>query len=121
MAQERPEQVAQPSRRANIQLRFTQFGVPPVEDALIIGKAAPIGSHAIAKAFEEMSPHTFRLIEVDHPVVEAVLVRVSNLRKLPENVLIPMLLRHAEAIMDETETLHLSALISVTANEEIEL
>ena len=57
----------------------------------------------------------------DHPVVEAVLVRVSDLRKLPENMLIPRLLHHAEAIMGETETLHVSALITVIANEEVEL
>lgn len=121
MSSGRENQVAQAGRRVSLEMRFTQYAVPPVKDALIIGRMAPIGSKAISKAFDEMCPNVFKLVPVDHPVIEAVLVRVSDLRRLPETELIPRLIRHAEGIMDDTEALHVSASITVMVQEEVEM
>jgi hypothetical protein len=53
-------------RRINLQLRFTQYYLPPLDSALIIGKRAPVGANGISRAFQELSPATFQLIPVDH-------------------------------------------------------
>lgn len=107
-----------PQRRINLQLRFTQYHLPPLDSALIIGKRAPVGANGISRAFQELSPATFRLIPVDHPVAEAVLVRVSDLRKLPQQELISRLLQLADQIMDETDTMHVALKFEVIVDEE---
>ena len=109
-------------RWATMSLKFEQFQLPPVRDALVIGRRAPAGSNGIARAMTEFSPGAFRLIKVDHPVIEGVLVRASDLRKVPEELLIPRLLKAAESIMDETDALHVTISIEITAEtEQIEL
>ena len=107
-----------PQRRINLQLRFTQYHLPPLDSALIIGKRAPVGANGISRAFQELSPATFRLIPVDHSVAEAVLVRVSDLRKLPQQELISRLLQLADQIMDETDTMHVALKFEVIVDEE---
>ena len=68
--------------------------------------------------YQELSPAAFRLIPVEHSVAEAVLVRVSDLRKLPQQALVRRLLPWADQIMDETDTLHVSLKFEVVVDEE---
>jgi hypothetical protein len=107
-----------PRRRINMQLRFTQYHLPPLDSALIIGKRAPVGANGISRAFQELSPETFQLIPVEHPMAEAVLVRVSDLRKLPQQALISRLLQLADQIMDEADTLHVALKFEVIVDED---
>jgi len=107
-----------PRRKINLQLRFTQYHLPPLDSALIIGKRAPVGINGISRAFQELSPAMFQLIPVEHPVAEAVLVRVSDLRKLPQQALIGRLLQFADQMMDETDTLHVALKFEVIVEEE---
>jgi hypothetical protein len=107
-----------PPRKINLQLRFTQYHLPPLDSALIIGKRAPVGANGISRAFQELSPATFRLIPVEHPVAEAVLVRASDLRKMPQEALVRRLLQIADQIMDEADTLHVSLTFEIIVHEE---
>jgi hypothetical protein len=107
-----------PQRRINIQLRFTRYEVPPLRDALIIGKRAPIGANSISRAFEELSPGAFTLIRPEHRVVEAVLIRTSDLRKLPQQELLSRLLRQADQMMDESDTLHVALDFEIIVDDE---
>ena len=106
------------TRRISLTFRFQHFALPPVRDALIIGRRAPIGSHSIARAFQEMSPGMFRLVRVEHPIIEAILVRESDLRKVPEGVLVERLIQYAQEIMDETDTLKVEVQVEVSVHEE---
>ena len=106
------------SRKINLELRFTRYHLPPLGNALIIGKRAPIGANSISRAFEELSPGEFRLIPVEHHMVEAVLVRASDLRKLTEVELVRRLLVQADEIMDETDTLHVTLHFELIVGEE---
>jgi hypothetical protein len=111
-----------PSRKINLELRLTRYHLPPLGNALIIGKRAPVGANSICRAFEELSPGAFRLIPVEHHVAEAVLVRASDLRKLPEAELIHRLLQEADQIMDETDTLHVALHFEfIIAEEDIRI
>jgi hypothetical protein len=107
-----------PRRKINLELRFTPYHLPPLDSALIIGKRAAVGANGISRAFQELSPATFELIPVEHPVAEAVLVRASDLRKLPQQALLRRLLQLADQIMDETDTLHVSLRFEVIVEEE---
>jgi hypothetical protein len=106
------------SRKINVEFRLTRYHLPPLGSALIIGKRAPVGANSISRAFEELTPGVFRLVPVEHHVAEAVLVRVSDLRKLPEEELIRRLLLQADQIMDETDTLHVTLHFEFVVGEE---
>jgi hypothetical protein len=105
-------------RKVNLELRFTPYHLPPLDSALIIGKRATVGVNGISRAFQELSPGTFQLIRVDHPVAEAVLIRASDLRKLPQEEIISRLLHEADQIMDESDTLHVKLRFEVVVSEE---
>jgi hypothetical protein len=107
-----------PPRRINMQLRITRDEVPPLKDAPIIGKRAPIGANSISRAFVGFPPGAFTLIWLDHPVIEAILIRMSDLRKLPQQELVGRLLHQAEQIMDESDTLHIALDFEILVNEE---
>jgi hypothetical protein len=107
-----------PSRKIKLELRLTQYYLPPLDNALIIGRRAAIGANSVSRAFEELSPGTFRLIPVDHHVAEAVLVRASDLRKLPEAELVRLLLSQADQIMDQTDTLHVKLHFEIIIGQE---
>jgi len=109
---------ASPSRKINLELRLTHYHLPPVDNALIIGKRAAVGANSISRAFEELSPGTFRLIPVEHHVAEAVLVKASDFLKLPEAELVRRLLVQADQIMDETDTLHVKLHFEIIIGEE---
>ena len=116
---ERVEQAdAALSRKINVEFRLTHYHLPPVDNALIIGKRAAVGANSISRAFEELTPGTFRLIPVEHHVAEAVLVKVSDLSKLAEAELIRRLLVQADQIMDETDTLHVRLHFEIIVGEE---
>ncbi len=102
-----------------MRLKFSEFGLPPVKDALVLGRLAPMGARAVHQALSDMAPGAYRLIQIDHPIIEAVVVRESDLRKIPEKDLLDLIVRHAERIMDETESLHVMLEIEVLAEEEI--
>jgi hypothetical protein len=105
-------------RRVHFTFRFAQFELPPVHSALIIGKRAPVGAIGTARAFQEMAPGMFRLVAVDHPIIEGVLLRECDLRKVAEADLVARLVRQAEKMMGETDILHVILTLEVTVEEE---
>jgi len=104
-----------------LNLRITRFELPPVRDTLVIGRMAPIGPHAIHKSLEEMTPGKFDLVESDHEIIEAFLVRKSDLRKVPREDLIAALTRRVEGIMDAGDALHVHIDMEISTSAEIAL
>ncbi|HID11083.1 MAG TPA: hypothetical protein EYP17_07260 [Candidatus Latescibacteria bacterium] len=114
-----PKAIPTGGRTIRLQATFSQFSLPPVRDALIVGKRAPIGPKALFKSLEVLVKGQFELIPVDHPVVEAVIVRKSDLRKFPTERFIPILLEEAGSIMDESDCLRVEVDISVSVTREV--
>lgn len=117
----RVEQVEGARRRIHLTMEISHFHLPPVESALVVGKRAGIGPRAMEKALAEILPETFQLIEVEDPIVEAIIVRRNHLRLVPEEKLIELILRNAAGQMEETEMLHFEIDVRVRATEEIEV
>lgn len=107
--------------RIDLSIRLSRFNLPPVQSALAVGRHASIGSRAITKALEEMSPGTFALHELDHPIVEGILVRTAHVRRVPTEKLLRVLLRHAEQFMTDTDMLHFDIAIEVLVQDRIDL
>ena len=112
---------AGPAARADLRIRLSRFNLPPVQSALVVGKRASIGSRAMAKALDEMMPGAFKRIDVDHPLIESILCRDVHLRRISSEKLIPLIVRHAEAFMADTDTLHFDINIDVFIRESVEL
>lgn len=115
------EQVGSGRSLIRLTMEIQRFHLPPVESVLVIGRRASIGPHAMEKALTEMMPGEFRLISLEHPVIEAVLVRASHLRRIPEDKLLPIILRQCDGLMDETDMLHFELDVRIRATEEIEV
>ena len=108
------------NRKSNVRITFKGCQLPPVRDALVIGRQAPVGSEAVVRAMQAMSPGAFRLVEVDHPLIESLLIRESDLRKVPEGRLVKLLLENAGPIMDETDALNVTIEVEISVDAKIE-
>jgi hypothetical protein len=70
------------SRKATVSLKISEFEVSPMQDLLIIGKKAPVGTEAVRRMAEALSPEQFAIIKIDHPKIEAILLRQSIIQCL---------------------------------------
>jgi hypothetical protein len=110
-----------PKRHVTVSLRMSRFELPPVESALIVGRKSSIGSNALVKALDEIMPGAFRRVEVQHSVVEAVVLRESDLGRIGAEKLVQLYVRHAEGMMEETEVLRVTSDLVIASTEEFEL
>jgi len=114
---ERAKKNEGPLRKVRLSMTFRHFELPPIRDALIIGKRAPVGPKGVERAFRELTPGMFRMLHVDHPTIEAILVRESDLRKIPKDKLVSKILEHAETFMSEEDSLHVMLQIEVIVDD----
>jgi len=109
------------SRRATLSLKMSEFEVPPMQDLLVIGRRAPIGPEAVRRMAEALSPEQFTIMLIDHPKVEAVLIRSSLLQMLDKDVLINIVLEEADRLISDTMVIRSELKIEVTVQREVEL
>ncbi len=89
-----------------VRLRAREFVIPPVRDALIIGRRSPVGQVAMQRSLALLSADAFEPIPVaDHPTVSDLLVRRTVLLKVPRDRLVAFLLDRLGPLMGETEIL----------------
>ena len=105
----------------SLEMRFSRFALPPVRDAMVIGHKARIGPHAIEKAFQDLTPGMFKLFRVDHPVIEAMLIRKSILRKIDEQSILKYIIEHVEQIMDDTDSLRIEINLELVIKGELQI
>ena len=113
---ERPQPSA---RRAEVFLKLTEFEIPPIQDCLILGKRAAIGPEAARLMIESVAPDQFHVIRVDHPAIEAVVIRKSLLRVISQERLVALVLDEAQRML--TECMALKAQIKVTVHSAREV
>jgi hypothetical protein len=109
------------SRKATLSLKISEFEVPPMQDLLIIGKKAPVGTEAVRRMAEALSPDQFTIIKIDHPKIEAIMLRQSIIQMFDREVLLKIILEEAERIISETMVLRSELKIAVSVQREVEL
>lgn len=109
------------SRKATLSLKISEFEVPPMQDLLIIGRKAPIGPEAVRRMAEALSPEQFTLLKMDHPKIEAVLLRNALLQMIDEKRLMNIILEEAERMISDSMVLRSELKIAVTVQREVEL
>lgn len=109
------------SKKAEIQMRLTEFEMPPMQDVLIIGRKAPIGPEAAKKMVDVLSPDQYEIIRVNHPVIEAIVVRNALLNIIAEEKLTQLIVEEGEKISDAGMIIKAQMNITVHVSRSIDL
>src|ERR1700704_4293252 len=99
--------------KARVRARVTEFGYPPIRDALVLGKTAPLGAEAFRKAVDLLVASPFEDIQVEDDVIGSVLVQTSVLRRISKDNFIDFIIRRVKPLMSTEEILHLDLQIEV--------
>lgn len=102
-----------------LRARVHEFGIPPIRDGLVLGKASPIGCVAIRKALELLGDSRFVDIDPQDEVISNIIVRSTILQLIPKEVLIDFVLRRIKPLMAPENILHLHLETEVLLEEEI--
>lgn len=99
--------------KSALSARVSEYEVPPIRDALVMGREAPIGCQAMRRALGLLIKAPFAHIELEDEVISDILVRENLLRRLPEDQLIEFVLTHIKPMMSIEEVLHIELDIEV--------
>lgn len=103
----RPMTETDRNTRYSLRAHVKAFRIPPIHDALVIGRAAPIGVKALQKALELMMSEPFEHVSFEDDVLADLLVRSALLKRLPLDRLEGYVLTRVKPLMDDREILHM--------------
>lgn len=109
------------TKKAEINMKFSEFEMPPMQDALIVGKMAPIGPEATRRMVDILSPDQYEIIEIQHNSIEAIVVRRSLLNMISKEKLIPTLIEEGEKIANEFMIVKAQVDITLNISKSIDL
>lgn len=90
-----------------LKARVREFVIPPIQDGLVVGREAAIGSAALCRAIRLLVTSPFELVEVEDDVIGHLLVRSAILRRVPRAALVGFAVRKVKPLMGAEEILHL--------------
>jgi hypothetical protein len=104
--------------KSALSARVSEYEIPPIRDALVLGREAPIGCQAMRRALGLLIKTPYAHIELEDEVISGILVRENLLRRLPEDQLIEdqlieFVLTHIKPMMGIEEVLHIELDIEV--------
>lgn len=109
------------SRRVIVNMQLSEFEIPPIWDALLITKKAPIGMEAVRTMLEVVSPKQYKVIAVKHDIFEAIAVKKIDIKMLSLEKLVTMLLEEGERLADENALIKVKLDVIVNVTKEISL
>lgn len=102
------------TKKAEINMRFSEFEMPPMQDLLLVGKRAPIGPEAARRMVDILSPEQYEIIRIEHESIEAIVVKKSLLNMLSKDKLVPIIMEEGGEIANES--MIIKAQINITLN-----
>jgi hypothetical protein len=75
----------------HVSLSFEGVSLPPFQDILLLGKKCPHGKSGISKCLSLLEPDGFEMIELDHEIVEAMLINKRILKRISSEKVIKIL------------------------------
>ena len=103
----------------NVRLQLKEFILPPVDDALVLGKNSPIGSTGMHKALSLLNGTSFERIEIDDDVISSILIRTNLLKRLSKERLIQLVRDRVKPCMSPEEVLHLDLEVTLHLDEQL--
>jgi len=104
--------------KVRVRARVTEFGYPPVHDALILGVNAPQGTEAFKKGLGLLVSTPFEHITVKDDVIGSALVRSSVLRRISPEKFLDFVMRRVKPLMSADEILHLDMNIEIDLDDD---
>ena len=113
-------------RKAEISLRIMEYQIdendlPSVDDALIIGKRAPIGTDGAKKIVELISPGKYEVIKVEHSLIDSIIIRKVLLSMIPREKLMPVIIEESGKMIHESIILKAQIVIILHINRIIDV
>jgi hypothetical protein len=109
------------TKKADIVMRLSEFEMPPMQDALIVGKRAPIGPEAARRMVDILSPEQYEIIKINHPAVEAIVIRKTLLNILEQEKLIEVIMEEGGKIANDNMIIKAQISITVEVSKSVEL
>lgn len=109
------------TKKVEINMRFSEFEVPPMQDVLIVGKRAPIGPEAAKRMVDILSPEQYEIVRIEHECVEAIVVRKSLLNMLSKDKLISIIMEEGGKIANESMIIRAQINIILNVSKSIDL
>jgi len=101
-----------------LKARVQEFNIPPIRDALVLGRDSPIGCEAIRKAINLLGASPFDHIELQDEIISNIVVRRAILLRIPQEMLIAFVLNRVKPLMGREEILQLDLESEVLLEEE---
>lgn len=108
-------------KKVEINMRFSEFEMPPMQDVLLVGKKAPIGPEAARRMVDVLSPEQYEIIKIEHKYIEAIVVKKSLLNILSKDKLIPLIIEEGGRIANETMIVKAQVNITLNVSKSIDL
>lgn len=102
-------------------IRLSEFELPPVQDILLVGRAAPIGPEAARRMLEAVAPEQYEVFELDEGPVGAVAVRRRLLDLCPRDQLLRLLLEEASRMAPDNMVIKGKVQIDVIVERQVSL
>lgn len=109
------------TKKAEITMRMSEFEMPPMQDVLIVGRRAPIGPEAARRMVDILSPDQYDIVKVDHPAIEAMVVRKALFSMLPKEKLVALLMEEGERVANESTIVKAQVNIVLQVSKAIDL
>lgn len=109
------------TRKALLNMRFTEFDLPPMQDVLLIGKRAPIGPEAVQRMIEALAPQQYELIILQDNHIEAVAVKITLYNLIGRDILIKSIVEEANRITDDKSLVKAKLDITITVSKEVDI
>ncbi len=109
------------SKRAEINMRISEFEMPPMQDVLIVGKKAPIGPEAARMMVDILSPDQYIIEKIEHPDIESLVIKSSLLKMLSKENLVSIILEEGGKLADEKSIIKAQVNITLQISKSIEI
>ncbi|MBZ4647113.1 MAG: hypothetical protein JG777_2602 [Clostridia bacterium] len=109
------------TKKVEITMRMSEFEMPPMQDVLIVGRRAPIGPEAARRMVDILSPEQYEIIKIDHPAIEAMVVRKALFNILPQEKLVAFLLEEGGKVANESTIVKAQVNIVLRISKSIDL
>lgn len=110
-------------KQMEMELRLSgqAFEIPPLWDALLIGRQAPIGPEAAKRMADSMAPGQFELVRIQGTPVEAVLIRKTLLKVLTPEALPELLLEELAPLISEDQVVRVQVQVVLHTARTVQL
>ena len=109
------------STKLEVTLRLSEFEMPPMQDALIIGRKAPIGFEAARRMVNILSPNQYEVVKVEHPTIETLVIRKALMQMMTRDRVISLILEEGGKVANETTILKVQLSVVLCVSKSVEL